>query len=118
MDFRIVFFWLLLIAFVVPAYYFALGKVLAIPPIASNFRRWGYPRWFMRSMGLAEMAACLCLMLKPLVYVGLACYGVFILGALATHFKHRSRLRCILIACLVGLHLLAIYLCKTCFHSA
>jgi DoxX-like protein len=58
--------------------------------VASDWKRWGYPRQFMYATGIAELVALALLWWPGLELLGAAGLGLVLLGALTTLVKQRE----------------------------
>jgi hypothetical protein len=60
--------------------------------VASDWKRWGYPRQFMYATGIAELFALVLFWWPRLEILGAADLGFILLGALATLGRYREGL--------------------------
>lgn len=65
-----------------------LAKLGAAEPTVELFTRWGYPGWFMRLTGAAELFAALMLWWPRTRTLGAAVAGCVMAGATLTHALH------------------------------
>jgi len=56
--------------------------------VAPNWERWGYSRRFMYATGVIELVAVVLFWTPGLAVVGTACFGLVLLGALATLVRY------------------------------
>ena len=103
-------FWVLIAAFVIPGYIFGFKKFFAHKQSVENFKRFGYPLWFMHLLGLAEIAGSSLMLFNPTRIYGIAIFPVIIAGAVYTHLKVKDAKKVVMKPILVGLHLLIIFL--------
>ena len=103
-------FWVLIIAFVIPGYIFGFKKLFAHKESVENFKRFGYPLWFMHLLGFAEVAGSTLMLFNPTRIFGIAVFLIIIAGAVYTHLKVKDAKKVVLKPILVGLQLLIIFL--------
>jgi len=103
-------FWVLIIAFVIPGYIFGFKKLFAHKESVENFKRFGYPLWFMHLLGFAEVAGSTLMLFNPTRIFGIAVFPIIIAGAVYTHLKVKDAKKVVLKPILVGLQLLIIFL--------
>jgi DoxX-like family len=58
--------------------------------VAPDWERWGYSRRFMYATGIAELVALALFWSPGLELVGATCFGLVLLGAVATLIRHRE----------------------------
>lgn len=58
-----------------------------------DFHRWGYPDWFRLTVGVAELASLVLLMLPRLASIGAGLFAFVMLGAIYTHATHHESTR-------------------------
>ncbi len=110
MEIKTIVFWVLLIAFAVPGFIFGYQKLVAQKQKIEQFKRFGYPIWFMRLLGTAEIFACACLLFSQTRYYGLGVFFIILAGAIYTHIKVNDSKKEIMAPIIVSLHLLVIFL--------
>ena len=108
MEIKTIIFWLLLIAFVMPTYYFGYTKLIGQKEKTDSFTRWGYSIAFMRLLGLIEIVAATFLFFSTTRYPGMIIIGIILIGAVYTHLK-KDVAKEALAPVFVGLHLLVIF---------
>jgi hypothetical protein len=89
--------------------YFWLSKLVAKKEKLEQFKRFGYPIWFMRLLGLAEILACVCLLFSQTRYYSIGIFMVILIGAIYTHLKVNDSKKEIMAPIIVVLHLLVIF---------
>ena len=109
MDIKNIVFWILIAAYVIPGYIFGFQKLLGQLQKVDGFKKWGYPLWFMRLLGLAEIIGCTLMLFGPTRLYGIAIFPVILVGAVYTHIKFKDTKGDILTPVMVGLHLIAIF---------
>ena len=81
MDFKTILFYVLLLLFVAPGFYFGYAKLVATPDKITHFQRLGISVPRMRLLGAAEILSNLALFLPATRLWGMAAWGVILLGA-------------------------------------
>ncbi len=109
MEIKTIIFWVLLIAFVLPGFIFGYQKLVGQKQKIEQFKRFDYPIWFIRLLGLAEILACACLLFNQTRYYGIGTFMVILLGAIYTHIKINDNKKEIMTPIIVLLHLLVIF---------
>jgi putative oxidoreductase len=102
-------FWVLLLAFVLPTYYFGYTKLVGQKDKTENFVRWGYSVGFMKLLGLAEIVAGTCLLFSQTRYIGMAIIAIVLIGAVFTHIKNKDEKKEVMTPVFVGVHLLVLF---------
>ncbi len=110
MDIKTSVFWVLLLAFVLPTYYFGYTKLMVQKDKMESFTHWGYSIWFMKLLGLVEIIAGTCLLFSPTRYVGIALLAIILVGAVVTHIRYKDPRKDMLTPIFVGAHLLVIFI--------
>ncbi|HWZ23172.1 MAG TPA: DoxX family protein, partial [Cytophagaceae bacterium] len=87
MDIKTTLFWALLLAFILPTYYFGYTKLVGKKNKTESFTRWNYPIWFMKLLGLAEIIAGICLLFSSTKYFGMILLAIVLAGAIVTHLR-------------------------------
>jgi putative oxidoreductase len=102
-------FWVLIAAYVIPGFIFGFKKLTGNQQSVALFKKWGYPLWFMRVLGLIEITGSILMLFNPTRIYGIAIFPVILAGAFYTHvkFKESSNAKK---PVFVGLLLLAIFL--------
>jgi len=90
METKIIIFWVLLAAFILPSLIFGYQKLAGEKKKVEQFKRFGYPLWFMRMLGLSEIIACALLLFNNARDYGIAVFAVIFSGAIFTHLKQRD----------------------------
>jgi putative oxidoreductase len=65
-------------------------KLWGNPKMAENFERWGFPSWFMTSVGAAEVAGGVGLLLPQTRFFAAAGLILVMLSAAGTHMGHEE----------------------------
>ena len=110
MEIKIILFWVLIAAYVIHGFIFGIQKLFGQKQKIEHFERWGYPLWFMRLLGLAEIAACGLMLFGQTRMYGIAIFPIILLGAVYTHLKFKEPKKETMTPVFVGIHLLAIFL--------
>ncbi len=113
MEIKLIIFWVLLITMAAPSFYFGFTKVISKQDKAELFKRLGYPIWFMKWVGVGEMATALGLLFEPTRMIAIALSATILLGAIFSHVRAKEPKEAISPA-IVFLHLSAIYI-FTCY---
>lgn len=66
MEISTILFWLLLVAMAMPSVYFGYTKLIGQADKVSLFKRFGYPLWFVKLVGLGEATAGIGLLFAPM----------------------------------------------------
>jgi putative oxidoreductase len=109
MEIKTIVFWVLLLAFVLPTYYFGYTKLVAKKDKVESFVRWGYSILFMKLLGLVEIIAGTLLFFPATRYIGMAVIAVILVGAVFTHLKDKEQRKEVMAPVFVGIHLLIIF---------
>jgi putative oxidoreductase len=92
------------IAEVLLAIFFAInGARKLLGTMDPMFVHWGYPAWFARLIGCAELGGAALLVLPPTELVGAGVLASVMLGAIATHLVAKEGPRALLPLLLLGL---------------
>lgn len=70
---------------------FLLSGVAKLAGLAfeiAAFERWGYPLWFMYTIGALEVAGAIGLLIRRTSALAGSSLGLMMIGAVATHFRH------------------------------
>lgn len=110
MNAAVVIYWILVIVFCVSSLFFGFLKVKGELKTKDNFVRWGYPFWFMKLVGFAEMLAALGLLFAETRLAAIIVFAVVMTGAVCTNLFHKEKAKDTLVAVFVFIHLVAIYL--------
>ena len=102
--------WVLLASFVIPSFIFGYQKLIGEKQKTELFIRFGYPLWFMRILGLAEIVACLLMLFDPTRLIGIFIFPAILAGAIYTHVEFKDPKKALMTPVFVALHLLAIFL--------
>jgi len=102
--------WVLLASFIIPSLIFGYQKLVGEKQKIELFKRFGYPLWCMRLLGLIEIIACIMMLFNPTRLVGIVMFPVILAGAIYTHLKFNDPKKEVMTPVFVGLHLLAIFL--------
>ncbi len=62
-----------------------ISKLIALDFVVETFQGWGYPTWFLYTVGLVEILAAVLVVIPATRALGAAIIGVVMLGAMATH---------------------------------
>lgn len=81
MDFKVIIFWVLLLLFTLPGFYFGYAKAIATAEKLEHFKRLGIGVSWMRLLGIAEITANLLLIFTPTRWMGFIAWTVILLGA-------------------------------------
>ncbi len=102
-------FWIVLLAFVLPTFYFGYTKLVGKKDKTESFTRWGYSMLFMKLLGLAEIIAGVCLFFSQTRYIGMVVLAIVLVGAVFTHLKNKDEKKEVMTPVFVGLHLLVLF---------
>ena len=80
MDFQSIIFWILLLVFVAPGFYFGYAKLVATADKITHFQRLGISIPWMRLLGLAEILADIALFFPFTRMAGMAAWLIILLG--------------------------------------
>jgi uncharacterized membrane protein YphA (DoxX/SURF4 family) len=108
MEIKTIILWVLLIAFVIPLFLHGFQKVFGKKDKADLFRRLGYPLWFMRVIGLAEIIGCTLLLFSQTRFYGAAIFPIILLSAFYSHLRIKDKKGDTMTPLFVGLHLVVI----------
>jgi len=103
-------FGVLMAAYIIPGVIFGFQKLFAQKNKIDCFKKWGYPLWFMRLLGLAEVVGCSLMLFNSTRLYGIAIFPVILIGAVYTHVKFKEPKKEAMTPVFVGLHLLVIFL--------
>jgi len=103
-------YWALIVAYVIPGFLFGFKKLFGHRESVENFKRFGYPLWFMHLLGFAEVAGSTLMLFNPTRTYGIAIFPVIIAGALYTHIRVKDPKKVVMKPIFVGMHLLVIFL--------
>ena len=81
MDFKTIIFWILLLLFVAPGFYFGYLKLIASANKITHFKRLGIGVPLMRLLGAAEILSNIALFFPATRLLGMASWGIILLGA-------------------------------------
>lgn len=81
MDFKSLIFWVLLLVFTLPGFYFGWAKLVATTDKIVHFKRLGIQKGWMQALGGAEIASNLLLFFPQTRLAGMAAWLVILLGA-------------------------------------
>lgn len=102
--------WVLLVSFIIPSLIFGYQKLIGEKEKIELFNRFGYPLWFMRLLGLAEIIASILMLFNPTRLTGIVIFPFILAGAIYTHLKFKDPKKEVMAPVFVGLHLLVIFL--------
>jgi putative oxidoreductase len=83
-------FWVLIAAYVIPGFIFGFKKLIGHKQSVEHFKKWGYPLWFMRLLGLVEITGSVLMLFSPTRIYGIAIFPVILAGAAYTHIKFKE----------------------------
>jgi len=83
-------FWVLIAAYIIPGFIFGFKKLTGNKQSVSLFKKWGYPLWFMRVLGLTEIIGSILMLFNSTRIYGIAIFPVILAGALYTHLKNKE----------------------------
>ena len=72
----------------IPFLFGGLGSTFGAEPMAENFTRFGFPRWFMHFVGVAEVAGAIGLFVQRTALYAAVCLGILMIGAVGTHLMN------------------------------
>ena len=110
MEIKTIVFWVLMAAFIIPSFIFGYQKLIGQKQKAEQFNRFGYPLWFMRIIGLAEIIGCFLLLIHETRNIGVMIFAIIFAGAIYTHIKQKDPKKETMAPVIVLIHLLAIFL--------
>ncbi len=90
MTIKLIIFYALIAIFTAPAWYFGGLKVISDKKKVADFTRWGFPMWFMKGLGLAEIVASTGLFFPQTRPICAAIYGIILIGAIYINVKHKE----------------------------
>lgn len=73
--------WVLALAFA----FFGATKLAAADAQVAMFQGWGYPLWFMYTVGAAELTAAILLLSRKTAFYGATLVAALMFGGIATH---------------------------------
>src|ERR1700709_1282033 len=82
--------WVLLTSFIIPSLIFGYQKLVGEKQKTELFNRFGYPLWFMRILGLAEIVACAFMLFGTTRLIGIFIFPIILAGAVYTHLKFKD----------------------------
>jgi putative oxidoreductase len=103
-------FWVLIAAYVIPGYIFGTKKLIGHKHSIGEFKRFGYPLWFMHVLGLAEITGSTLMLFSATRIYGIAIFPVILAGAVYTHLKVRDGKKVVMKPVIAGMVLLVIFL--------
>jgi putative oxidoreductase len=103
-------FWVLIAAYVIPGYIFGIKKLLGHKHSVGEFKRFGYPLWFMHVLGLAEITGSTLMLFSATRIYGIAIFPLILAGAVYTHLKLRDGKKVVMKPIFASLVLLIIFL--------
>jgi putative oxidoreductase len=83
-------FWVLVAAYVIPAFIFGFKKLTGNKQSVALFKKWGYPLWFMHLLGLTEITGSVLMFFNSTRIYGIAIFPVILAGAFYTHVKFKE----------------------------
>lgn len=110
METKAIILWVLIAAYIVPGFIFGYLKLVGQKQKIEQFRRFGYPLWFMRLLGLAEISACFMMLFSPTRLWGIFIFPIILAGAVYTHVKVNDPKKEVITPIVVALHLLVIFI--------
>jgi len=110
MEIKTIIFWVLMAAYIIPGFIFGYQKLIGEKQKVIDFDRWGYPLWFMRLLGLAEIVGCILMLFNITRLYGIAIFPIILGGAVYTHVKNHDPKKDTMTPIFVGLHLVVIFL--------
>jgi hypothetical protein len=81
MEVKMIIFWVLLLLFVAPGFFFGYKKLIASPDKIVHFQRLGISKFWMQLLGAAEIASDIALFFPASRLIGMAAWAVILLGA-------------------------------------
>lgn len=109
MEIKIIILWVLLVTYIVPGLIFGYQKLIGQKQKLEQFRRFGYPVWFMRLLGLAEISACIMMLFNSTRLWGIFIFPLILAGAVSTHLKANDPKNEVMTPIFVALHLTLIF---------
>ena len=103
-------FWLLIAAFVIPGYIFGFKKLFGHQHSIAQFKKFGYPLWFMHVLGLMEITGSTLMLFNPTRIYGIAIFPIILAGAIYTHVKVNDGKKVVMKPIIAGVVLLVIFL--------
>jgi putative oxidoreductase len=79
--------WFLTLILVVVFVSSGLHKIFPSPSVVESFQCWGYPDWFRITLGVAEIAASVLLLIPSRASYAASFLATLMLGAIATHLR-------------------------------
>ena len=100
----------MIIAFVIPGFIFGFKKFWGHRDPVAAFKKFGYPLWFMHTLGFAEITGSALMLFNATRVYGIAIFPFILAGAAYTHLKVKDGNKIVMKPLLAGLHLLIIFL--------
>jgi uncharacterized membrane protein YphA (DoxX/SURF4 family) len=90
MEIKLIVFWVLLIAMAAPSFFFGFTKVISRQDKVELFNRLGYPLWFMKLVGIGEMATAIGLLLESTRMFAIGLSAIILIGAVSSHIRAKE----------------------------
>jgi uncharacterized membrane protein YphA (DoxX/SURF4 family) len=90
MEIKIILFWLLLLTMAAPSLIFGIAKIISKKDKIELFQRLGYPMWFMKLVGLGEVATAIGLLFEPTRTIAILLSAIILIGAVLSHVRARE----------------------------
>ena len=91
MEIKTIIFWILLVVMAAPSFYFGLAKILGKAQKVDLFKRLGYPLWFMKLIGLGEVATAIGLLFDQTRIMAIAISAIILVGAILSHLRVQEK---------------------------
>jgi putative oxidoreductase len=109
MEIKTIIFWVLVTLFVIPSFYFGFIKLVAQKAKIKQFKHWGFPIWFMRSLGFVEIVAAVAIIFPETRIFGILVWAIILTGAIFVNFKNKEPRSEGIIAFIVAVQVFLIY---------
>ncbi|MFM8849736.1 MAG: DoxX family protein [Cytophagales bacterium] len=110
MEIKTILFWLLLIAMAAPSVYFGYTKLVGLADKVALFKRFGYPIWFMKLVGLGEVAAGIGLLFAQTRLLAIGALALILIGAIGSHVRAKDPSKEVMSPVFVFIHLIVIFI--------
>lgn len=110
MEISTILFWLLLVAMAMPSVYFGYTKLIGQADKVALFKRFGYPLWFMKLVGLGEATAGVGLLFAPMRHIAIGILAIILVGAIVSHLRAKDSFNEVMKPVFVFIHLTIIFI--------
>ena len=109
MEIKIIIFWVLIAACIIPGVIFGFKKLSGHPDSEAYFKRWGYPLWFMHVLGFTEIACSILIVISATRIYAIGIFATLVIGAFYTHVKYKDSKKDVIKPIVVGALLAVIF---------